>query len=244
MVLAHASEDIASKIAEQVPGVDAVIAGNGKEFTMPMMVGRVAVVFTPYEGRMLGELRFYRNPDGGYAIKNRFIGLDTTVADDPAALEFVARSKEAVKKEIERFTKPLGGGSTQASANSAGGGQSDYVSAETCLECHRGEYMIWSNTAHAKAVKSLASKAAEMDIGCLACHTTGFGRGGFQADGGSRGLVNVQCEECHGPGGAHVAKPDKTYGRIADLKSVCSRCHTAETSAEFKLDTFWARIKH
>jgi hypothetical protein len=246
IVLTHGSDDVARRIAEEAPGVNAVIAGNGKEFTMPLTVGRVPVVFTPYEGRMLGELRFYRSPDGGYSIKNRFIGLDTTVADDPVALEFVAQSKDAVKKEIERFTKPVEAGSAKANAGFADGARgSDYVSAESCLQCHRGEYMTWANTAHATAVRSLATKAAEMDTGCLACHTTGFNRGGFQM-GAAVGLslANVQCEECHGPGRAHVAKPDKSYGHVGDLQAVCSRCHTAETSAEFKLDTFWAKIKH
>jgi hypothetical protein len=242
IVLAHVSNDIATRIAQEVPGVDAVIAGNGKEFTLPATVGRVSVVFTPYETRMLGELRFYRGPDGRYAVKSRFIGLDNTIPDDKQAAAFVTESKLAVKKEVERFTRPM----EAAAPGLPGKGQvdSNFVSAQTCLECHRAEYMTWSNTAHARAINSLATKAAELDSGCLACHTTGFNRGGFQNIAETRTLVNVQCEECHGPGRAHIAKPDKTYGRIADLQSVCSRCHTAETSAEFNPAAFWAKIKH
>jgi hypothetical protein len=245
ILLAHTSDDVAGRIAREVPGIDAIIAGNGKEFTMPLTIGRIPVVFTPYETKMLGELRFYRSPEGGYSIKSRFIGLDNTVADDPAALAFVDQSKEAVKKEIERFTKPLDAGSTQPRPKTPNGAsESGYVSAQSCLECHRREYLSWSNTAHARAVNSLATKAAELDLGCLACHTTGFNRGGFQPVGVMSNLMNVQCEECHGPGRAHIAKPDKSYGHITDLHAVCSRCHTAETSAEFKLDEFWSRIRH
>jgi len=244
VVLAHVSSDVANRIAREVPGVDAVIAGNGREFTMPVTVAGVPVVFTPYETRMLGELRFYRGTNGRYAIKNRFIGLDSAVAEDPQALAFVDQSREAVKKEVERFTKPLEIGSSSPHEKTAGVRDSGYVSAQTCLQCHRAEFVTWSNTAHARAINSLATRAAELDSGCLACHTTGFNRGGFQNIAETRTLINVQCEECHGPGRAHVAKPDKTYGQIADLQAVCSRCHTAETSAEFDLAAFWARIKH
>src|SRR5262245_8584553 len=245
VVLAHASTEVASRIAREVSGVDAVIAGNGKEFTLPVTEGRVAVVFTPYETRMLGELRFYRNPAGGYAIKNRFIGLDNTIPDDQAAFTFVAESRLAVKKEVEKFTKPLEARVPASDGKlEPGVRDSGFVSAQACLNCHRAEYMTWSNTAHARAINSLATKAAELDTGCLACHTTGFNAGGFQNVAETRTLINVQCEECHGPGREHVAKPDKTYGRIANVQAVCSRCHTAETSAEFKLDTFWAKIRH
>jgi len=245
VVLAHTSSEVASRIAQEAQGVDAVIAGNGKEFTMPLTEGHVPIVFTPYETRMLGELRFYRDPGGRYVTKNRFIGLDNTVPDDQPASAFVVDSRQAVKKEVEKFTKPMEAGSPAGTGQGpAGALQSNFVSAQACLACHRAEYMTWSNTAHARAINSLATRAAELDTGCLVCHTTGFNKGGFQNIADSRTLVNVQCEECHGPGRAHIASPDKTYGRIADIQAICSRCHTAETSAEFKLDSFWAKIRH
>jgi len=244
IVLANASSETADRIAREAADVDAVIAGNGKEFTMPATIGRVAVVFTPYETRMLGELRFYRNPEGGFAIKNRFIGLDTTIPDDQPATAFVAEAREAVKKTVEKFTKPMETRLPEGSGKAAGPVDSGFVSAQTCLGCHRSEYMTWSNTAHARAINSLATRAAELDSGCLACHTTGFNRGGFQNINETRTLVNVQCEECHGPGKAHITKPDKSYGHVADVQAVCARCHTTQTSADFKLDSFWAKIKH
>ena len=242
VVLAHASSETVSRIAQEAPGIDAVIAGNGKEFTMPVTLGRVPVVFTPYETRMLGELRFYRNAEGAFTAKNRFIALDSVVPEDQPALDFVAESRQAVKKEVERFTKPMEAAPVPPSGGA--GNDSNFVSAQACLECHRPEYMIWSNTAHARAINSLATKAAELDTGCLVCHTTGFNSGGFRDINRSRSLINVQCEECHGPGRAHITKPDKTYGHISDVQAICSKCHTAETSAEFKLETYWTRIRH
>jgi 2',3'-cyclic-nucleotide 2'-phosphodiesterase (5'-nucleotidase family) len=242
VVLAHASIETASSIAQEVPGLAAVIAGNGKEFTMPVTLGRVSVVFTTYETRMLGELRFYRTPEGLFTVKNRFIALDSAVPEDQSASDFVAESRQAVKREVEKFTKPMETAPDPSTGNSAT--DSNFVSAQTCLECHRAQYLAWANTAHARAMNSLAGRAAELDTGCLVCHTTGFNRGGFQNITQSRMLINVQCEECHGPGRAHIAKPDKTYGHIADVQTICSRCHTAETSAEFKFETYWTKIRH
>jgi 2',3'-cyclic-nucleotide 2'-phosphodiesterase (5'-nucleotidase family) len=242
VVLAHASSETAISIAQVVPGVDAIIAGNGKEFTLPITLGRASVVFTPYETRMLGELRFYRTTEGLFTVKNRFIALDSAVPEDQSASDFVAESGQAVKREVEKFTKPME--TTPDLRTGAASADSNFVSAQACLECHRAQYLAWANTAHARAMNSLASRAAELDTGCLVCHTTGFNRGGFQNVTQSRMLINVQCEECHGPGRAHIAKPDKTYGHISDVQTICSRCHNAETSGEFKLETYLAKIRH
>src|SRR5262249_53696611 len=158
---------------------------------------------------------------------------------------FVAESRQAVKSEVEKFTKPIEAGSAAPGAKREPVGRdSDFVSAQACLACHRTAFLSWANTAHASAINSLATKAAHLDTRCLACHTTGFNRGGFQNIVETRTLINVQCEECHGPGRAHIARPDKSYGQISDMHAICLRCHTAETSAGFDLKGFWAKIRH
>jgi len=76
------------------------------------------------------------------------------------------------------------------------------------------------------------------------CHATQtqLARGSNKLEGVR--LPNVQCEQCHGPGSDHVAKPVKGYGRVADMKTACGSCHNAETSPNFDLQAAWAKIKH
>jgi len=242
VALAHVKADVAARLASEVSGIDVLIVGNGELFTRPVRLRQTLIVFTAHETRMLGELRFYRNSEGGFSIKERYISLDIEVPDDPGAMKLVEGQKSAVKAVFER--SGLRTTSSAASGASNPPAPGEFVSAQACSKCHLAEYMQWLNTGHARALSSLGGKQMEFDTGCLACHTTGFGKGGFRGIGETPGLTNVQCEQCHGPGRDHVAKPTKGYGKVADLGTVCSVCHTEETSAGFNAASFWQRIKH
>jgi hypothetical protein len=91
-----------------------------------------------------------------------------------------------------------------------------YVGANKCKACHIKQYKAWNKTSMATSFENLKPgiKAEEKkkagidpdkdytaDKNCLRCHTTGFGKpGGFKSLEETPKLVNVQCEECHGPG--------------------------------------------
>jgi hypothetical protein len=69
----------------------------------------------------------------------------------------------------------------------------------------------------------------EKPYDCGSCHTTGYSPEGNQD--GLPGLVGtwseggVQCEECHGPGSAHIQHP-MSYGMDVDRNSAaCGECH-------------------
>ena len=69
----------------------------------------------------------------------------------------------------------------------------------------------------------------EIPYDCGSCHTTGFSPQGNQD--GLPGLVGtwaeagIQCEECHGPGSAHIQHPI-SYGMEIDRDSAaCGDCH-------------------
>jgi len=243
VAMAHVKADVAARLAGEVPGIDVLIVGNGELFTRPVRMGRTLIVFTAHETRMLGELRFYRGSDGRFSVKERYVSLDNEVPDDALAMKLVEGQKAAVKAAFEQSGMrmvpqvPVGAGAATAAPG-------EFVSARACSKCHLAEYMQWLNTGHARALNSLAGKQMELDTGCLACHTTGFGKGGFRQINETPGLTNVQCEQCHGPGRNHIANPTRDYGQIAQLGVVCSVCHTEETSADFNAAGFWQRIKH
>jgi hypothetical protein len=118
----------------------------------------------------------------------------------------------------------------------------EFVGVDKCKTCHRkadgGEqFPIWEKSKHAGAFETLKSEAAakiakEKGLSvpayeapeCIECHTTGFGKGGYEVkdeafwnpadddkDGASAvkrmtGLQAVGCESCHGAGSAYRKK--------------------------------------
>src|SRR5262249_32007894 len=119
-----------------------------------------------------------------------------------------------------------------------------YVSSSKCAECHTAQYVKWSNSAHAHAVDKMVARTFEFEASCLKCHATGQSQATPASDDDLAPLQSVHCEQCHGPGAEHVAKPGKGYGHIANAQAMCSSCHTAETSPSFDFQSAWAMIKH
>ena len=106
-----------------------------------------------------------------------------------------------------------------------------YVGTAACKDCHEGEYERFVK--HSKkagswhSVERMASKlTAEELAGCYACHTTGYGKGGFVNHEATPHLADVGCESCHGPGGDHVANGDAASIGKPDMKT-CEGCHDA-----------------
>jgi hypothetical protein len=103
-----------------------------------------------------------------------------------------------------------------------------YLSASTCVACHATAHQGWMTTAHATALETLKRIGQAANPQCLPCHTVGYGMpGGFVDEASTPLLAGVQCENCHGPGGNHVADPGDLSARpVASLASMtCGGCH-------------------
>ena len=251
VLLAHMSTAEALLLARQVPGIDVIITGNGEIFTPPIETGQTLIVFTPFETRKVGELRFYRDAEGKFSVKDRYIVLDAATPEDAEAARLITAAVEAEKIERTRsrkfleewsaltrsFKKPEGGGSGATSAPV-------YVSSNACYECHTSQYLKWANTAHIRASDPIILKPAEFERSCFDCHTSGPKKETILVAGDGPLLQNVQCEACHGPASNHVTNPVKGYGRIPDMMASCLRCHTPSVSPNFDLQTYWDKIKH
>lgn len=104
-----------------------------------------------------------------------------------------------------------------------------YLSESTCRGCHPSAHNGVKDTAHAHAMATLTRIGQGDNPGCLPCHTVGFGiQGGFVSNQATPLLANVQCENCHGPGGNHVADPGDPTVRpvISQAGTMCGGCHT------------------
>ena len=117
----------------------------------------------------------------------------------------------------------LGAAAVPASA----GEHSAYAGADTCRKCHGKIWDAWQETKHAHAINRL--QHADRQKECIACHVTGSPEM-IAAEEGSPSHPNVQCEACHGPGGAHAARPQVTEGLVRSPQSEsCQRCHNARS---------------
>lgn len=125
------------------------------------------------------------------------------------------------------------------------------VGAAACQSCHKAEHKRWKQDPHGEAMASLTGPDRE-NPACVACHATARASGppaatldGYRMDEG------VGCESCHGPGGAHVAKP--TRDNIVGLgescpecviESICTSCHTPAWDPGWDLKTRLAGARH
>ena len=111
-----------------------------------------------------------------------------------------------------------------------------YVGKDRCMECHEETVVSWAKTAHARALDSLIRKGKEYDPQCLPCHVTGMNDkshgGGFVSLNLTPHMVNVQCEQCHGPGGLHAQDPENVSARLSG-EQTCLSCHTKDTDPGF-----------
>jgi 2',3'-cyclic-nucleotide 2'-phosphodiesterase (5'-nucleotidase family) len=109
-----------------------------------------------------------------------------------------------------------------------------YVGAARCERCHSKEYAQWKTTRHATAYKTLLDAHRHYQPRCVVCHVVGFRtRHGYKLGDPEEPLGNVQCEVCHGPGGAHVARPALARMERTPPESTCLECHNPEHSDAF-----------
>lgn len=77
---------------------------------------------------------------------------------------------------------------------------------------------------------------ADLIYNCGSCHTTGFvagdgmaggddGQDGLEGIDGTWEFPGIECEECHGPGDAHVAAPSSSNITLDDTALACGACH-------------------
>jgi hypothetical protein len=153
-----------------------------------------------------------------------------------------------------------------------------YVGSEKCGECHTQAHAKWSSTPHAHALDSLVTPpnsrgtiARHYDPECLSCHVTGWEPqryfpfvSGYLSLELTPQLEHNGCENCHGPGSAHVAAESEgglLEAEIAKLREAmklplaggaaerkCLECHDEDNSPDFHkpgaFEKYWHEVEH
>lgn len=143
-----------------------------------------------------------------------------------------------------------------------------FVGSKTCGECHTKAYEIWSQTPHAHATDTLVKldPPRQFDPECVSCHATGWEPqkyypfvSGFLSLDKTPLMTANGCENCHGPGSAHVAvemgemevtPQEQTKLReqmrlpLAMAEARCVECHDLDNSPDFDFSTYWPQVEH
>lgn len=114
-----------------------------------------------------------------------------------------------------------------------------YVGTKKCKMCHIKLHKSWQAMKHANAYGVLQGDE-QKDAECLACHTTGFNKGGYdlaKSAEENEKYKNVGCESCHGAGQAHIKakKVDKKAAIITKV-TACSDCHNPHRNMKKEIE--------
>ena len=152
-----------------------------------------------------------------------------------------------------------------------------FVGTAKCGECHTTAFDIWEGTPHAIATddivrppKERGDVARHFDPECISCHATGWNPqeyypylSGYLSLEDTNHLTGNGCENCHGPGSAHVAA-EEDEGTDADVleehrlamrlplekaREACLKCHDLDNSPDFHEedafeDIYWPEVEH
>jgi hypothetical protein len=274
ILLAYAGVDESVALAKQFPEFTLVVtAGGGAEppktasfipdtATLLIEVGEKganAVVVALFDD--LKKPRYQRVP------------LDSRFEQLPEMKQLVSTDMKTLMTAYQEQLRVLGfaGLNIRAVAHPLAQDNGSFVGSEKCQPCHDESYRVWKKSHHAQAYPTLvkADPPRNFDPECISCHVTGWNpqnffpyEGGFTSVEKTPQLINVGCEDCHGPGGAHCAAEEKadavlqkklqqalviTKAEAADARSKkqnCYTCHDLDNSPDFDFNAYWPEVEH
>lgn len=235
ILLAETSPSRLWDLAEPMKGIDMVVAGTGTDFLLdPTEIGGVRVVAIGNQGKYLAELRVHET-EGKPVIAPFVHWLDERFPED----EDLAKITDGNIDRINELSRR-----DLAEDDSPPPEIAPFVGGDTCVSCHEKAAEVWKGSKHARAFQTLVKLKRDYTVSCVYCHVTGMGvdRGGFASANATPQLLNVQCEQCHGPAEAHLKDPSAPYGDVPE--GLCLGCHSPATDPHFEYETRWRVIAH
>ncbi len=262
VLLAQATVEETTKLAEQYPQFDVVVTAAGPDEPPYEIktIGNSQLVQVGHKGMYAIVLGFFEE---GQPPRYQRVALDSRFHAAPEMVELMAKLQGQLRdlgwQGLGVNPKPH----PKAGADPLAG---KFVGSTACKDCHSEEHDIWSKTGHAHATDSLvnAMPQRQYDAECVSCHTVGWNPqeffpfvSGFESMEKTPHLVGNGCENCHGPGAAHVAAENGTDSDLQKLTRasvrvtkaeasdhVCLKCHDHDNSPEYKFDEYWAKVAH
>lgn len=202
--------------------------------------------------------------DADVPVRYQRVPLDARFPESPAMKKLLTEYQDQLRvagRQNLGITEKIHPRADAADPRSA-----QFVGSDNCAKCHQAAFDVWKDSGHAHATKTLAElkPARQFDPECISCHAVGWDpqnyipfQTGFFDLTKTPQLTGNGCENCHGPGGAHVAAEiGADQARRAELRqlmkvtlataerNVCAKCHDHDNSPDFKFSEYWDQIKH
>lgn len=260
-------EKAAKELVRAVPGFDlVVVAGGYGEPTyqpQPIENSTTKMIVTGSKGMYAGLIGLYEGRPMRYAR----VALTDEFEDAPEMRQLMADYQAQLRDlGLEGLgLKPI----PHPSGN-------EFVGTATCGECHGIAHDIWQESPHARATEDIVHPGERSDVPrhfdpeCLSCHVTGWNpqnyypyTSGYLSLEQSSHLTGSGCENCHGPGSAHVAaergesavteqqrKELRLEMRLPldEARQRCLECHDLDNSPDFHEEgafwDYWDQVEH
>lgn len=280
ILVVAASTEQCRLLAREFPQFDLLITTDcGGEPTLepeqiPTSRGSLPMVQVGIKGMYLGLVGFYFDQTGP-RIRYERVPLDARF-DDSEQMKQVFISYQ---NDLKRLWQSGNFSDIKPQPHPSG---NRFVGSEVCADCHGREYEIWEDGnsgeggPHKHATASLVDPSERswvqrhFDPECVSCHMTGWNPQGFYPY--QSGYLDYDkdvllydngCENCHGPGSAHVDaernnKNDKPLLEKLRLqvrvtldearRTACMQCHDLDNSPDFlkegAFEKYWPEIEH
>jgi hypothetical protein len=272
ILLSYAKPDESRKLAKRFPEFNVIVTAGGAD-EPPAEAQKIEgsakqdgsaqlLIEVGHKGMFAVVLGFY--DDAEHPLKYQRVPLDSRFGNSPAMLNVMVAYQHQLRElswaglGLQPKLHP------RASDKNDLSGQ--FTGSEACAKCHADASDVWSKTTHSHATDTLLKldPPRQFDPECISCHATGWNpkdyfpyETGFVSVEATPHLKGVGCENCHGPGAAHVAAE---AGQDAALQermragmrlttaqaedSVCAKCHDPDNSPEFNFKTYWPKVEH
>jgi len=231
VVLSNLGSEGDRDLAEEVPEIDVIIGGHSGDATEePVEVGRTLIVRPGPGGEFVGLLTLRVDPSGGIrGQEHRLIPLTASTPGDSTVRAMVRGVAEWEAGSQKEMMPSIQTGRL-------------YTESQRCAGRHPEAMEAWRHQAHAHAFEVLPPETRG-NLGCLPCHATGWGKGGYIDERRTPQLANVSCTACHEMPRKHLSWPARSVGKKVAAQD-CKRCHTPKWTPDFDFDSYWQRIAH
>jgi hypothetical protein len=269
ILLAHATTDESQELARRFPQFTFVVTADGADEppAQPELIAgtRTRLVEVGHKGMYVVVAGFYDDPK--QPVRFQRVGLDARYPDTAEMKQLMVTYQDQLQ---QLGWEGLGIRDVPHPQTKPGNPLSGkFVGTAECKDCHEAAWDVWANSKHAHATDTLVhlDPPRQYDAECVSCHATGWNpqeyfpyTSGFLGLDKTPHLTGNGCENCHGPGAAHVAAEN---GEADDAQrdalrasmhltwneaktDTCVKCHDLDNSPEFSgnVEHYWSEIAH